>query len=163
MKLTFFKSYNLKIKKFFQVVSALLEFLYTGEMTVDRSDTADLQRLIETLQIDPDLITVDVVDKISKAEKVEKSATTKQTDKENPPTEAVDEKKDKAESDTDDKCCKEKNDDPTRDEVVNESNVDETSPPPIIKKRKLDDDQESENVDNKKSKNWCWTFFLFLV
>ena len=46
----------------FQVVSALLDFLYTGEMTVDRSDTADLQRLIETLQINPELISVDVVD-----------------------------------------------------------------------------------------------------
>ena len=45
-----------------QVVSALLDFLYTGEMTVDREDTADLQRLIETLQIDPDLITVDIVE-----------------------------------------------------------------------------------------------------
>ena len=31
-------------------------------MTVDREDTADLQRLIETLQIDPDLITVDIVE-----------------------------------------------------------------------------------------------------
>ena len=47
---------------FLQVVSALLDFLYTGEMTVDREDTADLQRLIETLQIDPDLITVDIVE-----------------------------------------------------------------------------------------------------
>ena len=45
----------------FQVVSALLDFLYTGEMTVDRCDTADLQRLIETLQISPDLISVDVI------------------------------------------------------------------------------------------------------
>ena len=45
----------------FQVVSALLDFLYTGEMTVDRCDTADLQRLIETLQISPELISVDVI------------------------------------------------------------------------------------------------------
>ena len=43
------------------MVSALLDFLYTGEMTVDRCDTADLQRLIETLQISPDLISVDVI------------------------------------------------------------------------------------------------------
>ena len=44
-----------------RVVSALLDFLYTGEMTVQREDTAELQHLIETLQIDPELITVDVV------------------------------------------------------------------------------------------------------
>ena len=52
------------------MVSALLDFLYTGEMTVDREDTADLQRLIETLQIDPDLITVDIVEQnVSNTEK----------------------------------------------------------------------------------------------
>lgn len=53
-----FSEFRLKI---FQVVSALLDFLYTGEMTVDRCDTADLQRLIETLQISPELISVDVI------------------------------------------------------------------------------------------------------
>ena len=46
-----------------RVVKALLDFLYTGEMTVKRQDTAELQLLIETLQINPDLITVDVVSK----------------------------------------------------------------------------------------------------
>lgn len=46
-----------------RVVKALLDFLYTGQMTVDRRDTSDLQLLIETLQIDPELITVDVVPK----------------------------------------------------------------------------------------------------
>ena len=43
-------------------VKALLDFLYTGEMSVDRENTADLQLLIETLQINPNLITVNVVD-----------------------------------------------------------------------------------------------------
>jgi len=46
----------------FQVVNALIDFLYTGEMIIPRSDTADLQRLIETLKIDPELITVDVIE-----------------------------------------------------------------------------------------------------
>ncbi len=41
------------------VVEALLDFLYSGEMRVRRSDTADLQLLIETLQIDPELISVE--------------------------------------------------------------------------------------------------------
>ncbi len=39
-----------------RVVAALLDFLYTGEM---REDTADLQDLIDTLQIDPQLISVE--------------------------------------------------------------------------------------------------------
>ena len=38
-----------------------LDFLYTGEMKVYREDTSDLQLLIETLQIDPELISVDVI------------------------------------------------------------------------------------------------------
>ncbi len=41
------------------VVEALIEFLYSGEMRVRRADTADLQLLIETLQIDPELISVE--------------------------------------------------------------------------------------------------------
>ncbi len=44
-----------------RVVKALLDFLYTGQMTVERQDTSDLQLLIDTLQIDPGLITVDAV------------------------------------------------------------------------------------------------------
>lgn len=43
-------------------VKALLDFLYTGEMSVEREDTADLQLLTETLQINPNLITVDEVE-----------------------------------------------------------------------------------------------------
>jgi hypothetical protein len=38
-----------------------LDFLYTGEMKVYREETSDLQLLIETLQIDPELISVDVI------------------------------------------------------------------------------------------------------
>jgi len=44
-----------------RVVKALLDFFYTGQMTVERQDTSDLQLLIDTLQIDPGLITVDTV------------------------------------------------------------------------------------------------------
>lgn len=40
------------------IVSGLIDFLYTGEMKVERRDTADLQRLIEALQIDRNLIDV---------------------------------------------------------------------------------------------------------
>jgi len=45
-----------------RVVSALLDFLYSGEMKVEREDTAELQLLIETLQIDPSLISVQCLD-----------------------------------------------------------------------------------------------------
>lgn len=45
-----------------RVVKNLLDFFYTGQMTVDRQDTGDLQLLIDTLQIDPGLITVDTVE-----------------------------------------------------------------------------------------------------
>lgn len=44
-----------------RVVKALLDFFYTGQMVVERTDTSDLQLLIDTLQIDPGLITVDAV------------------------------------------------------------------------------------------------------
>lgn len=44
-----------------RVVKALLDFFYTGQMTVDRQDTSDLQLLIDTLQIDPGLITVNAM------------------------------------------------------------------------------------------------------
>ena len=50
-----------------RVVKALLDFFYTGQMTVERQDTTDLQLLIDTLQIDPGLITVDTVSKKEQA------------------------------------------------------------------------------------------------
>ena len=50
-----------------RVVKALLDFFYTGQMTVERQDTTDLQLLIDTLQIDPGLITVDTVSKNEQA------------------------------------------------------------------------------------------------
>ena len=46
-----------------RVVKALLDFFYTGQMTVERQDTSDLQLLIDTLKIDPGLITVDALSK----------------------------------------------------------------------------------------------------
>ena len=46
-----------------RVVKALLDFFYTGQMTVERQDTSYLQLLIDTLKIDPGLITVDALSK----------------------------------------------------------------------------------------------------
>merc|ERR1719461_2664284 len=59
-----------------RVVKALLDFFYTGQMVVERADTSDLQLLIDTLQIDPGLISVDTVSQVdpnsdSKREKSE--------------------------------------------------------------------------------------------
>ena len=65
-----------------RVVKALLDFFYTGQMTVERQDTSDLQLLIDTLQIDPGLISVDTVSQVdpnsdSKREKSEMEVKTK--------------------------------------------------------------------------------------
>ena len=65
-----------------RVVKALLDFFYTGQMTVERQDTSDLQLLIDTLQIDPGLISVDTVSQVdpnsdSKREKSETEVKTK--------------------------------------------------------------------------------------
>ncbi len=58
-----------------EIVAGLLDFLYTGEMKVERADTADLQRLIEALQIDRSLIDVDAVqEEEEKEEEEEESA-----------------------------------------------------------------------------------------
>ena len=59
------------------VVKSLLDFFYTGSMTIDRQDTSDLQLLIDTLKIDPGLITVDALprnnsDHVAKEEDEEK-------------------------------------------------------------------------------------------
>ena len=40
-------------------VQALIDFLYTGEMVIEREAAADMQKLVETLQIDPSLISVE--------------------------------------------------------------------------------------------------------
>merc|ERR1712083_731652 len=58
-----------------RVVKALLDFFYTGQMTVERQDTSDLQLLIDTLQIDPGLITVDTMPEVESnpEPKIEKS------------------------------------------------------------------------------------------
>ena len=60
-----------------RVVKALLDFFYTGQMTVERQDTSDLQLLIDTLQIDPGLISVDTVSQVdpNSDSKTEKSGT----------------------------------------------------------------------------------------
>ena len=65
-----------------RVVKALLDFFYTGQMTVERQDTSDLQLLIDTLQIDPGLITVDTMPEVEsnpepKTEKSEKEINVK--------------------------------------------------------------------------------------
>lgn len=88
-----------------KVVAALLDFLYTGEMTVDREDTADLQLLIDTLQIDPELIHVDTIndpastkeereDKKEDEEASEKAAKKRKHDEDSKDVEEEEEKKD---------------------------------------------------------------------
>lgn len=84
-----------------RVVKNLLDFFYTGQMTVERQDTSDLQLLIDTLQIDPGLITVDAVTTpaVDKSED-SNEAETEET-KEQPSESASDRRKRKAE-DSDD-------------------------------------------------------------
>ena len=66
-----------------RVVTALLDFLYTGEMTVDREDTADLQVLIENLQIDPSLISVDTKEEAEEKKKTEEKDSEKEKSQSN--------------------------------------------------------------------------------
>lgn len=105
------------------VVSALLDFLYTGEMTVVRSDTADLQLLIETLQIDPALISVDTLkekpeEHQQEAKDAEDEAEAKEEDE---GAEAASEEKDRGDSE------------------------EEVSPPPLRRKRKKEEDGGEAN------------------
>merc|ERR1711935_1159742 len=89
-----------------RVVKALLDFFYTGQMTVEREDTSDLQLLIDTLQIDPGLITVDTVSQVEsnpdpKTEKSETEINTK--------SETDDTSKTKAEKDVTTKTTNQQN------------------------------------------------------
>ena len=125
----------------------MLDFLYTGEMTVDRCDSADLQRLIETLQINPELISVDVIDnqivrKHEEVEKVDKEDT--QVDKEDEQVDKDDEQVHKNNSNVD-----------QSDEKVDESgdesgiaNLSDSKTVADVRKRKLSaadsDDEKSD-------------------
>ena len=112
----------------------MLDFLYTGEMTVDRCDSADLQRLIETLQINPELISVDVIDnkivRKHEVEKVDKEDT--QVDKEDEQVDKEDEQVDKEDEQVD-----------KEDEQVdkNNSNVDQSG-------EKVDESGDESGIAN---------------
>ena len=129
-----------------QVVSALLDFLYTGEMTVDREDTADLQRLIETLQIDPDLITVDIVEQ--KVSAANGNIAQKEIDEKESPSKITDEQKPVSDNL------------PTKPVSTDDKVVDNIITDTDDKKRKLadqEDDEDQDGVESKKSKK-VWPF-----
>ena len=64
-----------------RVVKALLDFFYTGQMTIERADTSDLQLLIDTLKIDPGLITVDAIQPTEENREGPSSSTSKDAKK----------------------------------------------------------------------------------
>ena len=129
----------------------MLDFLYTGEMTVDRCDSADLQRLIETLQINPELISVDVIDnqivrKHEEVEKVDKEDT--QVDKEDEQVDKDDEQVHKNNSNVD-----------QSDEKVDESgdesgiaNLSDSKTVADVRKRKLSAADSDDEKSDKKLK-----------
>ena len=129
----------------------MLDFLYTGEMTVDRCDSADLQRLIETLQINPELISVDVIDnqivrKHEEVEKVDKEDT--QVDKEDEQVDKDDEQVHKNNSNVD-----------QSDEKVDESgdesgiaNLSDSKTVADVRKRKLSAADSADEKSDKKLK-----------
>ena len=85
-----------------RVVKALLDFFYTGQMMVDRTDTSDLQLLIDTLQIDPGLITVDAVTEEQPKEPNEEENVVTPTEEESANTDVASRsRKRRAEGDTD--------------------------------------------------------------
>ena len=113
-------------------------------MTVDRCDTADLQRLIETLQIDPDLITVDIVENKVSAndENVEKA--TNESGKIESPSKCADE------SDTDNSTTPKVS--TVDDNVVDSINTDKVTNGDD-KKRKIDNQvEELDDINAKKAK-----------
>ena len=129
----------------------MLDFLYTGEMTVDRCDSADLQRLIETLQINPELISVDVIDnqivrKHEEVEKVDKEDT--QVDKEDEQVDKEDEQVDKNNSNVDQSGEK-------VDESGDESgiaNLSDSKTVADVRKRKLSAADSDDEKSDKKLK-----------
>ena len=129
----------------------MLDFLYTGEMTVDRCDSADLQRLIETLQITPELISVDVIDnqivrKHEEVEKVDKEDT--QVDKEDEQVDKDDEQVHKNNSNVDQSGEK-------VDESGDESgiaNLSDSKTVADVRKRKLSAADSDDEKSDKKLK-----------
>ena len=128
----------------------MLDFLYTGEMTVDRCDSADLQRLIETLQINPELISVDVIDnKIVRKHEVEK------VDKEDTQVDKEDEQVDK----DDEQVHKNNSNVDQSDEKVDESgdesgiaNLSDSKTVADVRKRKLSAADSDDEKSDKKLK-----------
>jgi len=128
-----------------RVVKALLDFLYTGEMTVKSQDTAELQLLIETLQINPDLISVDVV------------GDDEEDDNDQNTEEAADKQPEviieKVQSDAKNDAKDDTNDDGKDGEKSEEKSESDGG---TAKKRKLDEDEsetESKRQSSSSSKN----------
>ncbi len=96
--------------------------------------------MIETLQIDPELITVDIVEKLSTEPKdeIEKSV--------EKPTENVDEKSTETSTEAESNT-------PTNVESSDRNEVEKVDTPEKINKRKLDSDEDDkDDPETKKSK-----------
>lgn len=121
-----------------RVVKALLDFFYTGQMTVERQDTSDLQLLIDTLKIDPGLITVDALpkpnDQINQAEKSEQQPSSSE------PKEKLEENK--VDKKLDSSSANDQNDQKAS-----------TSDNKLKRKAESEDDDESESAAKKKPVN----------
>ena len=136
----------------------MLDFLYTGEMTVDRCDSADLQRLIETLQINPELISVDVIDnqivrKHEEVEKVDKEDT--QVDKEDEQVDKEDEQVDKEDEQVDKNNSNVDQSGEKVDESGDESgiaNLSDSKTVADVRKRKLSAADSDDEKSDKKLK-----------
>ena len=136
----------------------MLDFLYTGEMTVDRCDSADLQRLIETLQINPELISVDVIDnqivrKHEEVEKVDKEDT--QVDKEDEQVDKEDEQVDKEDEQVDKNNSNVDQSGEKVDERGDESgiaNLSDSKTVADVRKRKLSAADSADEKSDKKLK-----------
>lgn len=114
-----------------QVVSSLIDFLYTGDMIISRDDTADLQRILDILQINPSLISVDTIQSISN--KVENNEGEEEKDS----CDSEDES-----SEIEQQTEKEKD---LKPDTVEEKGVEMKGP-----KRKLEGNEESEVPKRKK-------------
>ena len=135
----------------------MLDFLYTGEMTVDRCDSADLQRLIETLQINPELISVDVIDnkivRKHEVEKVDKEDT--QVDKEDEQVDKEDEQVDKEDEQVDKNNSNVDQSGEKVDESGDESgiaNLSDSKTVADVRKRKLSAADSDDEKSDKKLK-----------
>jgi len=131
------------------VVKSLLDFFYTGTMTIDRQDTSDLQLLIDTLKIDPGLITVDALPRNNADHAKEEE---KEEENEAETSSASISKDDKITEDVERKHS------PTPTSSAPEKNNDSTFEKCHTRKRKAsanleDKDDEKSSIAHKKSMN----------